>query len=614
MNLQNIEFLKPTGLFTNYIYKAIPLVFDESMSYYETLLGLLAYLKNTVIPTVNNNADAVAELQKLFTELKSFVDNYFDNLDVQQEINNKLDQMVEDGTLDNILNNYINVTKVYNTHQELMQDTGLVNNMKVKTLGYYEINDGGEAYYYITNNENVNEYQEQTSVEGLFATLIIQNDNINIKQLGAKGDGETDDTQPILKALELNVKIITFKNGIYNITDNINIDNKIINGNDSTIQTISQLTQREHQIHVTNQSTINNLTFKQNNQTVALLGLFNCVNTSFNNCNFIVNKAKTNGYVDLYTNNNNIHFNNCLFDCYSLNTSNELDIGGVWIREGTEGKTSSNIYIDNCKFSQASIDEILAIWDWFGKVENVFISNCTFDDKNGIGTMPHFISLSANKIIMNSCEIIRDSNLINSSIIKNDSNYIPIISNCDINTNSSNSVGLLNGVFNIFSSNFNINTVTNLSSRLSSQPRNTIINSCKINAKNLVIENIDILNSNITFTHPKTSGYMLRRNISLINNQFFGINISGSAQFIQLFENVDYIYIINNFFDFQTNLTYFIFATSININYLKIINNNNLSGNLYGFTCNNGIISNNTITTELSSIENIKYNNNFNIS
>lgn len=96
-----------TGLFTNYIWKAIPLAFDESMSYYETLCGLLHYLKNVVIPTVNNNADAVSELQNLYIELKSYVDDYFTNLDVQEEINNKLDAMVEDGTLETIINQEI---------------------------------------------------------------------------------------------------------------------------------------------------------------------------------------------------------------------------------------------------------------------------------------------------------------------------------------------------------------------------------------------------------------------------------------------------------------------------------------------------------------------------
>ena len=103
-NQTNIEKLQPTGIFTNYIFKAIPLAFDESMSYYETLCGLLDYLKNTVIPTVNNNADAIIEYEEKFNELQTFVDTYFDNLDVQQEVNNKLDEMVEDGTLDSLLN------------------------------------------------------------------------------------------------------------------------------------------------------------------------------------------------------------------------------------------------------------------------------------------------------------------------------------------------------------------------------------------------------------------------------------------------------------------------------------------------------------------------------
>lgn len=48
----------------------------------------------------------VTEYITKFTELKDFVDNYFDNLDVQEEINNKLDDMVEDGTLQALFAGY----------------------------------------------------------------------------------------------------------------------------------------------------------------------------------------------------------------------------------------------------------------------------------------------------------------------------------------------------------------------------------------------------------------------------------------------------------------------------------------------------------------------------
>lgn len=104
----NVEVIKAgkTGLFCNYIFKAIPLAFDESMSYYECLCGLLNYLKNTIIPTVNNNADAIIEVQNLMTKLQNYVDNYFDNLDIQEEVENKIQELFNQGLL--VLNTLYN--------------------------------------------------------------------------------------------------------------------------------------------------------------------------------------------------------------------------------------------------------------------------------------------------------------------------------------------------------------------------------------------------------------------------------------------------------------------------------------------------------------------------
>ena len=85
----------------------LPSSYVESLSYYECLLWLCNYIENTVIPAVNNNASALEELQGLFTQLQEYVDNYFENLDVQEEINNKLDDMVEDGTIKSLINDDI---------------------------------------------------------------------------------------------------------------------------------------------------------------------------------------------------------------------------------------------------------------------------------------------------------------------------------------------------------------------------------------------------------------------------------------------------------------------------------------------------------------------------
>lgn len=97
--IEKIEKIKPSGIFTNYIFKAIPLAFDESLSYYEMLCGLLKKVK-TIEEVVNNHADIIKELEE-------FVAHYFDNLDVQEEINNKLDEMAENGELAEIINEQI---------------------------------------------------------------------------------------------------------------------------------------------------------------------------------------------------------------------------------------------------------------------------------------------------------------------------------------------------------------------------------------------------------------------------------------------------------------------------------------------------------------------------
>lgn len=75
--------------------KVLPLVYDDSLSYYEMLCKTVDYL-NKMVTNVNS-------LGKAFNDLQDMVTNYFDNLDVQQEINNKLDEMVTDGTLNSLI-------------------------------------------------------------------------------------------------------------------------------------------------------------------------------------------------------------------------------------------------------------------------------------------------------------------------------------------------------------------------------------------------------------------------------------------------------------------------------------------------------------------------------
>ena len=92
------------GAFRYWCQTVLPITYDDSLSYYELLNKVVNYLNemlndiNLVETNVGKTISAVRRLHGWCEELKTYVDNYFTNLDVQEEINNKLDSMVSDPT------------------------------------------------------------------------------------------------------------------------------------------------------------------------------------------------------------------------------------------------------------------------------------------------------------------------------------------------------------------------------------------------------------------------------------------------------------------------------------------------------------------------------------
>ena len=93
--------------FMRYCSAIIPTMFDDSLSYYEALCALNRFIQKNLVEVINNNATVTQEYIDLTNQLKEYMENYFDNLDVQEEINNKLDALVEDGTMNEIINQEI---------------------------------------------------------------------------------------------------------------------------------------------------------------------------------------------------------------------------------------------------------------------------------------------------------------------------------------------------------------------------------------------------------------------------------------------------------------------------------------------------------------------------
>lgn len=114
-DIMAVDFTPSRGDYTSlkpfrfWCQKVLPLVYDDSLSYYELLCKVVDYLNMAMedVEVLNEDIDnmytAFGQLQDTFNTLQQYVDDYFTNLDVQEEINNKLDEMASDGALVTIL-------------------------------------------------------------------------------------------------------------------------------------------------------------------------------------------------------------------------------------------------------------------------------------------------------------------------------------------------------------------------------------------------------------------------------------------------------------------------------------------------------------------------------
>lgn len=183
---EHIEKAPNVPPFVTFVTSTVPMVFDNSLSYYEALSALWKWLQDDVVNVINNNATVTEDYIQLTNEMKEYMDSYFDNLDVQEEINNKLDEMASNGELQQIIADYFVIVdqKIEAQNQEIDTfETGVNNIVNTQntsiqqliarmdtfsslsegsTTGDAELADGRVAFtgrVYSTIGDNIRKYQ-----------------------------------------------------------------------------------------------------------------------------------------------------------------------------------------------------------------------------------------------------------------------------------------------------------------------------------------------------------------------------------------------------------------------------------------------------------------------
>lgn len=422
----------------NHTIPVLPEVYGDELSYYELL--------NKVIEKSNELGDTI-------NELIEYVNHYFDSLDIQAMIDKKLDEMSQDGTLANLINNVIfsslnnSVNKRAIKHLtvlEMINDTHIALNDVVITCGYYKVNDNGNAMYYVLD---VNSGYNIPLSNGLFAYFV--GDSGLPEQFGCKGD-DSDDTTGLKNLLNTCKRISFTPNKKYGFSSVLTIKNDTsINGNFSCLHSL-----------------IIDVSSDNNNGLIKISG-DNCVFTNIkfdggmNNAGQKVNKhtydrPSTNGrpILDTIAGNKytNILIENCIFEnatgmSIQLNDCDNVTVLNCQIRNSNrdaifvigDAITIVGNIIEDCEDNYIAIDTTFITRN----ISDIVIAQNTLK-KSMANTDRYNISLSVGIFVGNSDgRTITKCNINNNTI---ESNYIAVkvdnVKECRLNSNDIRSGGL----------------------------------------------------------------------------------------------------------------------------------------------------------------------------
>lgn len=178
--MDDYKEIKKGPIFMKFVLENFPLLTDDfdAMTYYGALCKIVDYMK-TLIDNEKSLENNMSALYDAYNQLQDYVNHYFDSLDIQEEVNAKLDEMAQSGELAELISQYLESQAIigFNNNEALSLAQNLANGSFARTYGKITYNDGKGAFYKIRTRTNADVPDEDTLIaltntENLVAEII----------------------------------------------------------------------------------------------------------------------------------------------------------------------------------------------------------------------------------------------------------------------------------------------------------------------------------------------------------------------------------------------------------------------------------------------------------
>lgn len=342
--------ITPFKLFVIEQFPFIEADFDSITNW--QLLQKLGQKINEIISNMKNVTDNTTALYNAYNELQQYVNDYFDNLDVQDEINNKLDELVNDGTFSKLLEPYL--TQIQNSILELQnnkRDKNVLITMNDLSQEVKEAFTGGSVAIVgkkSVNNVNVQDFSLAPSNMNFINSInnnLLDLSLVSEKYYNNSGVQQTGKyvASDFIDVGDVVLNETTFKT---NATNSgwvlFNKDKEFIELNGSKPLVITNENVKYIQLNILKTDPdYNNLYILKNNNTNIIINKLNLPNMSNNNSFFVPTDNLIGNTIKPENVNFINHVTNNLFNKNLCDRNGYFSNSGIYRRNDVEGNLSN---------------------------------------------------------------------------------------------------------------------------------------------------------------------------------------------------------------------------------------------------------------------------------